>query len=143
MGPGFFVVELVAYLLTEETVEEIYHFRRLNHSEQEFQSSYYPPKAILMAHILMGHMTCLYIVALSHLFKTCFLNLTQKKVHWSSTLFLRWRGNYSMLMSSNFYSVCAGSGNFFFTRKDCCSRNQPLNKSMLQIVQIPKNLKLD
>ena len=51
MGPGFFVVELVAYLLTEKTVEEIYHFRRLNHSEQEFQSSYYPPKAILVAHI--------------------------------------------------------------------------------------------
>ena len=87
--------------------------------------------------------TPVYIVALSHLFKTCFPNLTQKKVHWSSTLLLKWRGNYSMLMSSNFYSVYAGSGNFFFTRKNCCSRNQPLNKSMLQILQIPKNLKLD
>ena len=48
-----------------------------------------------------------------------------------------------MLMSSNFYSVYAGSGNFFFTRKNCCSRNQPLNKSMLQILQISKNVKFD
>ena len=34
----------------------------------------------------MGHMACVYIVALSDLFKTYFANITQKNVHWNSTL---------------------------------------------------------
>ena len=86
MGLRFFTVELAVYLLAPEIVLELYHFQRLNHSKQDFQSSYYLPKAIFVLHILTDHMACVYIVALSDLFKTYFPNITQKKDHWNSTL---------------------------------------------------------
>ena len=55
-------------------------FGRLNHSKLGIQSLYYLPKIIFVTHNSVGHMKCIYIFALSDLFKNNFLNIIQKKV---------------------------------------------------------------
>lgn len=65
MGLHFSVGELVFYLLAEAIAMKLYYFGGLNHSKPDIQLPYYLIKANFLVHILMVHMACVYIFALS------------------------------------------------------------------------------
>ena len=104
---------------------ELYYFGGLNHLRQisviipSFKSY------ICGTYSDATHGVC-YIFSLSDWFKKGFPNITQKSWFEFISNFFRHNKNYSMLMSSNFYTTHAGSRHFSFPRKNGWSGNQPL-----------------